>query len=266
MKSKADIASRNFVIAIILFWLACAIACVFFFFGCIERYSQFDLDYGELKYEKLTFVNYEKIKMGRGGIGYEIYFKEYEMPFLINNLTSKMVDEKALGNLSTNSIVDVYFWESSNRNYRHDLCQLQSQNNIPLSLADYIDVNQNNQMIGMIICPIMAGAALFMVWLFMRAWLPRKANNGLGKLRMECWIHGNAIRIYHSIHVCSLVINDKIFDQHPGVFATHFCLKGMVKSHGGIGGVVRVEAKMGAFYMCLYCNGKLVAKKFLAFG
>lgn len=266
MKSKADIASRNFVIAIILFWLACAIACVFFFFGCIEWYSQYDLDHSSLMHEKLTFVNYERIATGRSGYSYEIYFAEYKTPFIIDNISSKKVDKTALGNLSPNTMVDVYFGDSSNGKYEYELCELRSQTYVPFSLEDYIAANQDNQITGMIICPIMAGAALFMVWLFIRALVPRKTNHGLGKLCMEHKIGENVIRIYHSVHVCSLVVNEKIFDQHPGVFATHFCLKGMVKSHGGIGGVVRVEAKMGAFYMCLYCNGKLVAKKFLAFG
>lgn len=263
MKDKAEVTARNFMMAIVLFWLACAIACVFFFFGCIERYAEFDLDYGALKYEKLTFINYREIKMGKNGRGYEIYFEGYETPFLVNNITSKKVDKTALASLSKNAIVDVYFWESSNGKYAYDLCEMRCQNNIPLSLDNYIDVNQNNQIIGMIICPIMAVSALFMVWFFVRAWLPIKTNNGLGKLRIEYEINGNVIRIYHSIHVCSLVINDKIFDQHHGVFATHFCLKGMAKSDGK---VVRIVAKMGAFHMCLYCNDKLVAKKFMAFG
>lgn len=263
MKNKADIASRNFTIAIAIFCFAVAIAFVFFFFGCIERYSQYDVDYSALKYEKLTFADYQKITMGKGGYGYEIYFQEYETPFLINNITSKMVDKTALANLSPNAIVDVYFWESSNRNYQYDICQMRCQTSTTLSLDDYINVNQDNQIIGMITCPIMVCSALFMTWFFVRAWMPRKANNGLGKIRIEHKINCNVIRVYHSVHVCSLVINDKIFDQYHGVFGTCFCLKGMAKSDGK---VVRVEAKMGSFYMRLYCNGKLVAKKFLAFG
>ena len=96
-----------------------------------------------------------------------------------------------------------------------------------------------------------------------RSGIQQYFNNGLGKVKIEHKIIGDIIRIYHSIQVCSLVINDKIFDQHHGEYASHYKMIGMVKSNGK---VVRVEAKMGEFYMYLYCNDKLVAKKFMLFG
>lgn len=263
MKNKAEAVGRNVTIGIVIFFLTNAIVYVFLFFNCIELYSKYDLDHSSLMHQKLTFVSYEKIRMGRNGRGYEIYFAEYETPFIIDNISSKKVDITALGNLSSNTIVDAYYCDSSNGKYEYELCQIGSQTNMPFSLDDYIKANQNNQIIGMITCPVMTCLALFMVWLFARALVPRKTNNGLGKLRLEHRIGENVIRIYHSTHVCSLVINEKVFDQHHGVFDTHFCLKGMVKSDGK---VVRIEAKMGAFYMRLYCNGKLAVTKFLAFG
>jgi hypothetical protein len=85
------------------------------------------------------------------------------------------------------------------------------------------------------------------------------------KIRIEYAVKGNVIRIYDSIHVCSLVINDQIFDQHYGVYGSNFCLKGTIGTMKAGGRPIRVEAKMGFFHMRLYCNGQLVAKKFMAF-
>lgn len=263
MSNKGERKVNTTIILIIAFFLAISIAWVFFFVNCITLYSKFDVEYNDLMHEKLTFVQYEKIRMGKGGHAYKIYFKEYEEPFLIDNITIKRVDGIALSNLTKNGIVEVYYWESSNKNYEYEICEMSSQKVIPLSLDGYIGANQDNQIIGMILCPIMTLLSLFLAWLFARPLRSRKSNNGLGKVKIEHKINGDIIRIYHSIQVCSLVINDKIFDQHHGEYASHYKMIGMVKSNGK---VVRVEAKMGEFYMYLYCNGKLVAKKFMLFG
>jgi hypothetical protein len=106
----------------------------------------------------------------------------------------------------------------------------------------------------------------FLAWVFIRAIEPITTNKGLGKIRIEYMVKGNVIRIYHSRHVCSLVINDQIFDQYHGVYGSNFCLKGIIGMMKTGGKTIQVEAKMGFCHMRLYCNGQLVAKKFMAFG
>lgn len=101
---------------------------------------------------------------------------------------------------------------------------------------------------------------------FVRATEPLTDNDGLGRIRIEYIIKGNVIRIYHSRHICSLVINGQIFDQHHGVYGANYSLKGIIGIMRAGGKTIRVEAKMGFCHMCLYCNGQLVAKKFMAFG
>ena len=263
MSNKDDRGVNATIILLAAFFLAVSIACIFLFFNCVERYSQFDVEYSDLKHERLTFVQYEKIKMGKGGYAYKIFFQEYEEPFLIDNITIKRVDRWALESLPKNRVVEVYFEESSNRNYKYEICEMSSQTIIPLSLDGYIGANQDNQILGMIFLPIMTVLSLFFVWFFAHTLIPQKVNNGFGRVRIEYEINGNKIRIYHSIQGCTLVINDKIFDQHYGEYASHNVMKGMLKTDGK---VVCVEAKMRAAYMCLYCNGKRVAKKFMLFG
>ncbi len=85
----------------------------------------------------------------------------------------------------------------------------------------------------------------------------------LGKVRIEYTENGNTIQVYNSPNVCSLVINGKVADQYSSLVASRFSLKGEIDSAGQ---KLAVEAKMGFFYMRLFCNGGLVAKKFMAFG
>ena len=118
-------------------------------------------------------------------------------------------------------------------------------------------------MVGIILCPIMILISLFMVRVFAMAMKPITRDTILGKIKIEYEINGNIIRVYNSVHVCSLVINDKVVDQYFGVYGGNFCLKGRVASGGK---TVRIEAWMGFVFMRLYCDGELVAKKFMAFG
>lgn len=85
----------------------------------------------------------------------------------------------------------------------------------------------------------------------------------LGRLRIEYRQDDNIIQIYNSAKVCSLVINNEVVDQYRGAVASRFILNGTIEIDDK---VVQIQAKMGAFYMRLFYNGVLVAKKFMAFG
>ena len=119
---------------------------------------------------------------------------------------------------------------------------------------------------GIICCFSVFLCVLFLAWVIVRSIEPITTNAGLGKIRIEYLVKGNVIRVYHSRHVCSLVINDQIFDQHHGVYGGYFHLKGRIGMMKAGGKTIHVEAKMGFCNMRLYCNGQLVAKKFMAFG
>ena len=118
-------------------------------------------------------------------------------------------------------------------------------------------------MVGIILCPIMILISLFMVRAFGVAMKPITRDTILGKIKIEYEINGNIVRVYNSVHMCSLVINDKIVDQYYGIYGGNFRLKGRIASGGK---TVRIEAWMGFACMHLYCNGELVAKKFMALG
>ena len=85
----------------------------------------------------------------------------------------------------------------------------------------------------------------------------------LGKLRIEYRQDDNVIQIYNSVSVCSLVINNNVVDEYKGAVAPRFTLKGTIEKEDK---VINIEAKMGFFYMRLYYDGILVAKKFMALG
>ena len=231
-----------------------------FFFGCIHDCAEYDAGRLELVHEVLTFEKYEQ-GHSRSGWYYLIYFKEYEEPFYINSVTRKGVSRSNLSRLEEYDVLNVTF-----RQDLDEICEI-SCDGIPiLSLSDYVKVNQNNQITGMIASVLAVLCILFMAWMFLRTIEPNNANDGLGKIRIEYVIKGNVIRVYHSVHECSLVINDQIFDQHHGIYGNFYCLKGIIGKMKTGGMTIRVEAKMGLLHMRLYCNGKLVAKKFMAFG
>ncbi len=235
----------------------------FLFANCIINYQKFDVEYNELAYRQLTFKEYEKIKKGRGGDFYEIYFKEYEKPFVIDNITKNGLDKEALEKLEKNQVIEIYYCESSSINYEYSICEMKSKSTVLLSLSDCIEVNQTNQMAGMIVCPIMIACCLFLGIIIFRVVNAEGRDTGLGKIRIEYIADGNVIRVYNSINVCSLVINDKIIQQYWGAVSTTFCLKGEIEVEGR---KISVEARMGLANMRLYYDGKHVKTKFMGFG
>ena len=164
MEKKIDI---NFILLIILLSLG-FILFGFFFINSIQAYSRFDISYNELKYEELTFKKYEVIKKYKAGTTYEIYFEEYEDPFRIGTITQKELDKIALKELSVGSKIEIYYKSSNSPNYIFEICEMKDADNLFLTLEDYKSVNQNNQVIGMIICPIFVILATILLFIIIK--------------------------------------------------------------------------------------------------
>jgi len=249
-------------IVFIVVSLISAVLFAFFFVNCIMCYFEFDVEYEELKYAELTFSRFEKLNRYRGGSIYEIYFKEYAKPFEVSNITQGRLDKKALETVKEDDKIKIYYIENSSKNYEYEICEMKTDSSVLLSLEDYREVNQNNQTIGMILCPIMIGLSLFLVWIFAHVLRP-EIKDGLGKIRIEYQSGENIVRVYNSPSRCSLVINDRCVDQFLGYFGDRFSLIGRLNVNGKN---IRVEARMGYFNMRLYYDGQLVAKKFMGLG
>lgn len=260
MDKKDHSTSKKIVVCIIAFFLAIAVVCAFLFVNSIQLCLQFDPSRLTFKEETLTFEKVEQ-HHNRGGYYYSIYFQEYEDSFCIDTVISKAINKEALKNLGKGYTVRVTFCEEF-----QDICSIRCNGNTILDVSGYIRANRNNQIIGIVFCPFFIFCALFAAWFFFRGWRPIRANNGLGRIRIEHTVNGNVVRIYHSTHVCSLVINDQIVDQHHGFGSNHYCLKGIIGSTKISQSPLRIQAKMGTFHMRLYCNDQLVAKRFMLFG
>lgn len=229
-------------------------------FGCIRDYTKFDEDNLTISHHELTLEQYEE-RHGRSGWYMVFCFKEYEKSFSIFTVTSKAVNKENLRILAEYDALDVIFCEEF-----EDICGISCNGVEILSVSDYAKAKQNSQIIGMICCLCAYLCVLFLVWVFIRAIEPIAADDGLGKIRMESVVKGNVIRIYHSRHMCSLAINGQIFDQHQGVYGSNYSLKGTIGTMRAGVKPIRIEAKMGVCHMRIYCNGELIAKKFMAFG
>jgi hypothetical protein len=260
MDDKEKVTNKRIRITIIIIFLVCTVIIAAFFFDCIRDYSEYRENNLNLTREKLTFEKYER-RHNRGGWYFDLYVKEYEKPFRIDTITSKGLDKAKLSSLADGDLLHIAFSQNFG-----EICEISGKNLMILSASDYVKANRNNEVIGMVFLPFVFLCILFLAWVFNRAIEPNNDNEGLGKIRIEYAVKGNVIRIYDSIHVCSLVINDQIFDQHYGVYGSNFCLKGTIGTMKAGERPIRVEAKMGFFHMRLYCNGQLVAKKFMAFG
>jgi hypothetical protein len=252
--------NKRIRIIIIILFLICTAIIAAFFLDCVCDYSEYSEDNLNLVSEELTFEKYEK-RHNRGGWYFVLYVKEYEEPFRINTITSKGLNKENLSALTENDILRISFSQNLG-----GICRISSNDIVILSLSDYVKANRNNEIIGMVFLPFIFLCVLFLAWVFIRAIEPITDNDGLGKVRIEYVVKGNIIRIYHSRHMCSLVINGHIFDQHHGVYGANYSLKGIIGKMRAGGKTIRVEAKMGFCHMYLYCNDELVAKKFMAFG
>lgn len=157
-------AGAVFIVLVLLIW---ASFFAFLFVNCIKSYMKYDLNHSDLIYRELTFQKYEKISQKAGAV-FEIYFEEYEEPFAIDNITSKRADKALLGKFCAGDSVALYFCEKSVGKYKYKICEMKSDAGAVLHLSDYVEENQNNQMVGMIVVPILGllGIALGVKGLF----------------------------------------------------------------------------------------------------
>ena len=265
--------SKNIVRAIILLiLLSCSILFTWLFFNCIRLYNVFDVEYSDLTYKELTFTKYVKKSAGKSGYMYGIYFAEYDDPFEVSSITFKKVNKEEIYNLNNGDVLQVYFCDSDSKHYTYEICDMKYGSKNLLLLSDFVKVNQNNQVIGMIVCPIMVLCCVFLLVVFIKLTknieIPFIEENGihtnnLGKLKIQYIDKGNTVQIYNSPELCSLVINGKIVDFYYGLAANKFVLKGEIEVEERI---ITVEAKMGYLYMKLFVDGKLVGKKFMGLG
>ncbi len=144
---------------------------VFLFVSCVISYNGYDLDYDDLKYAELTFKSYKKVEPAKSS-WYEIYFEEYEKPFQIDSISQKGVDKESLKELSIGEAVKVYYRDNSSKKYDFEICEVQSGSAVIFSLSDYVKLNRNNQIVGMIITPVMALGVLFCAWTYPRSTNP----------------------------------------------------------------------------------------------
>lgn len=247
-------------LAVIAIILALAIFFVVLFFNCIHLYGKLDAERLDFAPQSLTFEKYEQ-RHNRGGWYYLIHFKEYPDPLKINTVVSGGMNKTNLNLLRENDVVEVTFCRDFD-----NICEMRCGGMMVLRLSDYIKVNRNNQIIGMITCLVLLLCSLFLAWIFLRTSVPSPKRIGSAKPSIKYTVHGNVIQIYYLKDVCYLVINDQVFDQHRGLYSSCFCLKGIIGSMKAGGKTIHVEAKMGLLHMRLYCNGQLVAKKFMLFG
>ena len=253
---------KGFLIGLIVLFVAIGGLFTFMFLNSFYFYNEFDLDYGDLTYEELTFDRFEKKRAYKSSIRYEIYFNEYDKPFEISTISNKKLDKEALKSLNEGAIIKVYYCDTSNRNYDYEICEFSSESTMILSLADYVKTNQNNQIAGMIVCPILILISAFLIFIFIR-YIKAIDDEGLGKIKIEYIEYGNVIRVYNSFDACSLVINDKVVARHFGIVSDKFELKGKIK----VGDKkIPIKAVMSSFNIRLYYDGKMVGKKFMGFG
>ena len=249
---------------------SCIILFTWLFFNCIKLYNTFDVEYSDLTYKELTFNKCVKKSSGKSGYKLEVYFFEYDDPFEVSSITFKKVNKEELYNLNNGDVLQVYFCASDSKHYTYEICDMKYGSINLLLLSDFVKVNQNNQVIGMILCPIMVLCCVFLLVVFIKItknieipFIDENDTNNLGKLKIQYIDKGNTVQIYNSPELCSLVINGKIVDFYYGLVANKFVLKGEIEVEERI---ITVEAKMGHLYMKLFCDGKLVCKKFMGLG
>ena len=253
---------KNFIaFCIISFSLLCTALFGFLFAQCIKSYAEFDYDYTELLCRELTLTGYEEDYYYKTGTSYRLYFEESDEPLVINNITSKKLDKKALTVLKEGQALKVYTPQDD----PNDICELSSDSVTLLHLSDYNKVNRSNQTIGMILCPIMIafslGLLLYSVCMLKYDKHPGKFN----EVELVYKIDGNKIRVHETFDFCTLTVNGKIIDQCRRPIGrtskqTAYHLKGTFKSEGKR---IPVEAKTKRSLLLLYYDGKLVKRQYI---
>lgn len=237
----------------------------FLFINCINLYSEYDIEKTDVKYEVLTFEKYEYVKKYKRNNYYEIYFTEYDKPFIIDGIVKNKVDKDRLDELKLGQACFVYFDETSNRNFDYEICELHFGNKSVLSFEDYVDENRNNQLLGICFTPVLIILCGFLIVLAIRIFIgtnPKKKKER-GRLKLKYKYKGHLIEIYNSTNVCSLVIDGKVVDEYLGVVGYEFTLFGEVDV---MYEKVLIEAKMGYLFIRLYINDQEVKKAFMGLG
>ena len=146
-----------------------ALACILFlwlFINSISLLNHFNtLKVEDLTQEQLTFQRYERVS-GRKSTMYEIYVHEYTKPLVIDNISIDGMDRDALESLVPNTIVTVYYCETTVKDYDYEICQLTADSVSVLQFDDYINANKGNQTLGVIISPIAIAAGIFLIVYF----------------------------------------------------------------------------------------------------
>lgn len=238
----------------LIFFLLFFVFFLFLFCNCLELYPSYDITYDDLMSEDLTFLSFEKRSGGRGSYSYDLFFEEYTEPFEISSVTIKRLDESALNGLKQYDTVHVYYQKLG----EFRICELTCDTTVLLKLSDYVEANQNNQILGMVVTPLAILVIMFFAFLLIRCWISLRRNDQ-GKPWLEATIDGHIIRVFKSTGILSLEIDGKIAEQYRGlgVITHNILLKGKFSS-GAKKCYIKVE--LSNFYIRLYCDKKLVKK------
>ena len=169
------------------------------------------------------------------------------------------MDKTSLASLEENDIIKVYYRQDLSKKY--EICEMSRDSTILLRLSDYVQLNQNNQIAGMIVFPICIFGSLFLIveFTFKLKNLNKKVD--LGNLKIEHQIDGHIICVYKSATACSLVIDGKIIDQYCGAILN--CrLIGRLKINKC---TFRIIVKIDRANLQLYCNENLLNTTFIGF-
>lgn len=253
-QKEASMKTKLGIIIGLIFCLLLFIFFLFLFCNCLELYPSYDITYDDLISEDLTFLSFEKRSWGKGRYFYDLFFEEYTEPFEISSVAVMRLDKNALNGLKQYDTVHVYY--QSLGEFR--ICELTCGTTVLLKLSDYVEVNQNNQILGMAVSPLAMLATLFFAFLLIRCWISIRRND-LGKPWLETTIDGHIIRVFKPTGILSLEIDGKTADQYRGlgVIARNILLKGKFSS-GAKKRYIKVE--LSSFYIRLYCDKKLVKK------
>ena len=143
-----------------------ALACILFlwlFINSISLLNHFNtLKVEDLTQEQLTFQRYERVS-GRKSTMYEIYVHEYTKPLVIDNISIDGMDRDALESLTPNTVVTVYYCETTVKDYDYEICQLTADSVSVLQFDDYINANKGNQTLGVIIAPVLLVGGIVLI-------------------------------------------------------------------------------------------------------
>lgn len=274
MKNKVGF---YFLIAIMLF---CAGLFVFMFVNSINLYNSLNIGYEDLKYEELTFKEYNE-----NGEIKEVYVNEYEFPFIIDSISSKSFDVKTLEKLDSNEIIKAYYTDTTTKDYQYEFCEVKVDDTYLLRLEDYLSDNKTNQVMGMVLSPVLISCSIAFIIVLLIVLNKNKIYSGdikyendhyveqvkegyeafkLGKVKIEYKEYSDTIQVYNSLNLCSLVINGKVYDQYIGTIASKFSLHAEVEN--SFRQVISVKVTMDGAKLKLFINDKKVAEKFIALG